>query len=688
VTSCDDERCLLDGETVPLAGLAWIGLGVGDDLAPAGVQERGVVLADGTVRSGRFRGMSLGSVLLEAEEIERALVRWVRVAEVPPPVDVLVRRDGAVRTGALQGCAAGACTMSGVATTRGELVWIGLGVSPEAIVSPAAPQDGARDMAQFADGSSRVTPLVGVGANDVVLGAGAFPRAEIAWVYLAPPASEPADGPIYRPSPPSAPGFPQGPAPPSTPPSSEPPSDRTPPQPPAGSSGERGGLWTGTITARAFGHADEIYSDWNATIDVRLREYLSPLHCWKPGALRAPRVGTLIRLLPEGSIVTNSFRCSSPYVSCSGSGSVTVTVAEGESDITQPAAIYLKTSDVDTSECLGLDMPLGGGEYFLAVGTRSADTFPVTWVSSSGTSTEPSSFLSPVAGWSRLLPFTDCADHVVRTLEGGGGVMRGSYTGPCSGCCPTLTMSWSVCREGASCPPPPALPPADDEEEPPSDCDETRGDRAQLDLKMNQLKALLQSLKGAREEHLRMAQQAAQWEGDYEFAMRQCNLWSAARFLVGMLATGGGSALNPVLGRGTGFTGPVTELEATKQFWNFLGMIEKVNNGDPSWLLPNHEFKSAFGLSVEDAWDGFVIGYGQLGSSSPQALRQGLQDCAAANINAVMDGASQYLRLLEQIQPLADRMHKLVNDVGDKDEQIFDFCLSHSRACEDYERCR
>lgn len=258
-----------------------------------------------------------------------------------------------------------------------------------------------------------------------------------------------------------------------------------------------------------------------------------------------------------------------------------------------------------------------------------------------------------------------------------GGIMRGSYTKPLGPA--TLEVSWSICRAGVQCPPlpepeaPPQLPPAGGEEELPSDCDETRGDRAQLDLKMDQLRALLQSLKSAREEHMRIAEQAAQWEGDYEFAMRQCTLWSVARFLVGMLATGAGSG---------------TEIEATKQFWNFLGTIEKVNNGDPSWLLPNHEFKQVFGLSIEDAWDGFTIGYGQLGPSSPAALRQGLEDCAAANIDDVMDGALQYLRLFEQVKPLADQMNKVVNDVVDKDEQIFDFCLSHATACEDYARCR
>lgn len=442
---------------------------------------------------------------------------------------------------------------------------------------------------------------------------------------------------------------------------------------------------------RAFGRSDDVDAQWDGTIDVRLREYRSPLHCWDPATRQAPEIGELIRLLPEGSVVSNSYRCSGPHLSCSGAGTVSVTAVDGDSGLTQPAAIFLDRSDTDTTDCLGADVPSGGGWYLLGVGTRSSDTFSIRWVTPSETSMSDSGFLSPVAGWVPTIPVSDCGDREIRFLEGGGGVMRGSYTGPCSGCCPTLTMSWSVCREGAACPPPPPLPrpegdPSDDD--PPSDCDETRADRAQLDLKMDQLKALLQALKRAREEHLAIAAAAAQWQGDYEFAMRQCGLWSAARFLVGMLATGGGSAANSVLGRGTGFTGPVAEIEASKQFWNFLGMIEKVESGDPSWLLPNHEFRQVFGLSVEDAWDGFMIGYGQLGPSSPEALRDGLESCAAPNIDAVMDGASTYLRLFEQLQPLADRMHEIVNDVVDKDEQIFDFCLSHAKACADLERCR
>ncbi|MDQ1349473.1 MAG: hypothetical protein QG573_2852, partial [Acidobacteriota bacterium] len=532
-------------------------------------------------------------------------------------------------------------------------------------------------------------------AGNVVLGSGTFPRSEIAWIYLAPPAPEPGP-PVIRdpPAPPPGPG-PAGPPPPQPPQPAPPPQAPPPPGPPAGSQGERGALWTGTLIARTSGYSSDVYSEWNATIDVRLREYSSPWYCWNAVTRQAPVVGKLVRLLPEGSVVRNSFHCSGPGLSCSGSGAVNVSVsAEGEAGLTQPAAIYLKTRDVDTAGCEPFGVPVDGGSYFLGVGTRSSDTFPVTWTSTTGTSTEPSGFLSPVAGWSHLIPFSECADREVRTLEGGGGVMRGSYSGPCTGCCPNLTMSWSVCREGAACPPPPELPPlppAGGEEEPPTDCDETRDDRVQLDLRMDQLRGILGALETATAEYGRIEEQAAQWQGDFNQATWDCRRWDFAQMLASFLLSNWaptieGAPLAPAPGRpGMTWTEPYNPGQA---FANVISMLSKVLDDDGSWILPDHEFESIFGASAEDVWDGFTMGMNALGPSAPQDLRAGLQTCGAPTLNEVLDGAYEYLRLLEQIQPLADRMHKLMNDARDKDEEIFDFCLSHAKACEDYARCR
>lgn len=574
LTSCDDEHCRLDGAAVALADLVWIGLGVGEEAPPKGIAAPGAVVAPAagalaagrSLIAGRLLGISQGVVVLDTAELERRQVRWVRVAEVPPPVDVLVRRDGALRTGALQGCAAGGCTMAGTTTTRADLAWIALGASPETIVVPQAPQDPARDQAELADGSTRVTPLIGVGTADVVLGSGTFPRAEIAWIYLAPPAAEPGGGPVYRPSPPE-PGSPQGPAPPPTSPGGQPAPGPPAPGSPAGSPGERGALWTGTLTARAYGNADDVYSEWNVTIDVRLREYSNPWHCWNAATRQAPRVGTLLRLLPEGSVVRNSFRCSGPYVSCSGSGAVTVSAAEGEDGLTQPAAIYLRTRDVDTSDCQIFDVPLGGGSYFLGVGTRPSDTFPVTWVSESGSSTEPTGFLPLVAGWSPVLPTTECADREVRNLEGGGGVMRGSYTGPCTGCCPNLAMSWSVCREGAACPPPPELPAGASEEFDP--CGRSGQQAALRDTCHAQLDALLDGLAPALAEYNAEMKLAEDNRAEFERAQDFCELYDKAKEVLEAILSGG--------------TGPAAE--AARALVYLRDVIEKVQDGELATML-------------------------------------------------------------------------------------------------------
>jgi hypothetical protein len=708
LTSCDDERCLFDQAPVRLADLVWIGLGVDEaGEPPRGIPSPGAVLAAapaeatapaaragsaasaGSARSsaiaGQLVGLSLGTVVLdtaelETVELERRAVRWLRIAPVTPPVDILVRRDGALRTGALQGCAAGSCTMAGIAVTRAELAWVGLGASPESIVLPPTPQDPAHDLAQFVDGSSRVTPLVGVGAGNVVLGSGTFPRAEIAWIYLAPPAAEGGppvirDPPGQSPPPPAPPE----PSPPPQPPPAPPPAPGAPPpsgsgtptgapvcDPQLGMTPGSGALWTGTARMyMSMGGPGWLHED-RSHFEVKLREYCE-YAVLDLSVTPHRRIGT-VTWLDSGGTVQHDWRKEESTGYC---------LCEGSKTFTEPSWIgggfYRRTAAGDATAALGFDLPVRPFYYLVLSSTGETMEAPCHGETCGGSAGR--SLMQFHAGHHPHVASEGSWDPEMRDLESG--ALSGRYTkalGPA-----TLEVAWSICRAGVPCPPPPEPetppqpPPAGGEEEPPGDCDETRVDRAQLDLKMDQLRALLQSLKSAREEHMRIVEQAAQWVGDYEFAMRQCTLWSAARFLVGMLATGAGSG---------------TEIEATKQFWNFLAMVEKVNNGDPSWLLPNHEFKQVFGLSIEDAWDGFTIGYGQLGPSSPAALRQGLEDCAAANIDDVMDGALQYLRLFEQIKPLADRMNEIVNDVVDKDEQIFDFCLSHAEACDDYERCR
>jgi DNA-binding MurR/RpiR family transcriptional regulator len=43
---------------------------------------------------------------------------------------------------------------------------------------------------------------------------------------------------------------------------------------------------------------------------------------------------------------------------------------------------------------------------------------------------------------------------------------------------------------------------------------------------------------------------------------------------------------------------------------------------------------------------------------------------------------------MEELKPLADRMHEAANTLNEQEEKIFDFCLRHPKACQDYDACR
>jgi len=679
LTSCQPDGCQLDGKNTERALIAWIGLGGASGPMPkarASAEDQ-AHLASGEVVSGPFEGLSLGVVLLGGRELARADVRWIQFAgaggPAPPETDVLIRRDGALRAGELQGCAGGTCTMGNQATPRADLLWIGVGVG--ATDPPPAPADPGEDTVELADGSSHAGRLVGVSEQEVVTQRARFARAEVNWIYLAP--EKPPTGP-------SAFGAPETPHPNRQPPMPPPPPPPPPTNPPPGpgstpGGGQRGALWTGTINARYWGTSGDVFSEWTSVADVRLREHLMPLVC--PDGKQA---GTLIGLDAEGTTVFNRYRCSGPYLSCSGEGSMTVAADESGSG-GWSSAIYLKTLDRDLTPCIGFDVPLGGGAYSVVIPTRITDRFRVTYTSSYS-STHDSTFMVPVVGWYPMLPIGECHDREVRLLEAGGGVMRGSYTGPCTGCCPQAEASWSICREGGSCPPPPPLPSAAEpaEDDP---CGSTRNQKALLDLAQDQQKALSDQLAKKFDEYAKLQEQARNYQSDFELAARDCKLWKAARVLMNFLIsnyapkTPGTTLVSPVGGAQT-----LPDIEAGKALVNFLSFLEKVLGGDGSWVLPDTEYKDW--VSLEDLWEGVETGYGALGPSSPESLIEGLRNCGAPTNQASFDDAIHYLRLLQQIEPLMRDANKLLNDLRSKDNEIFNKWSDLYRACVEYQRCK
>ena len=53
-----------------------------------------------------------------------------------------------------------------------------------------------------------------------------------------------------------------------------------------------------------------------------------------------------------------------------------------------------------------------------------------------------------------------------------------------------------------------------------------------------------------------------------------------------------------------------------------------------------------------------------------------------------MAGAVNYLRLLQQIEPLAEAAQKNLNDIRAKDQEVFDRWSMYHQHCIDYANCR
>lgn len=596
--------------------------------------------------------------------------------------DLLILRDGTRRQGTISGCREDGCTLDGRKVPRSTIVWVGLG---SAAGEAPAPRNPGHDEVHLVSGRVVSGEFGGMSLGAVLIGEESLDRDEVAWLRFAgpepaPPPTPPPPAPIPGASrggsqgsggtPTATPGRPR---PPSPPPS-------RPPIPPTASgghpsgAGERGALWTGTIAGRDYGTVDGISSEISYTIDVKLREYRYPLQCPvvdARGVTTAPRVGTFVQLASEGSRLEMRFTATSAYGSGSGQGETTVTTPGGAE--AGAGAIWTKTADVDLTGCLGADIPRGSSAYLVGINPPPTETYNVRW--SNGSSWDLG-FATSVLGHSATWPATPCSDSEIRFLQGSGGVMAGRFTVPCAGCCPTAEVAWSICREGVACPPVPggAAPPAPSPSPPPSDCDETRADRAQLDALLDQWRLYAQQLKQATAAADAVQRAADQQKGDFEQAMRDCNLWGVAQLLASLLTSG------LVEGQPQGFNA----------FANYVGQLEKIASGDPSWLLPssNVEVRGQEWTSVETAYDAFNLGYQNLGQSSPQQLIDRLRGCGAPTLNEVLDGAYAYLHLMEQLKPLADRMHEAANTLNDQEEKIFDFCLRHPKACQDYDACR
>lgn len=148
-------------------------------------------------------------IVLRAEKAERSKMRLActflflaasALAFVPPTAaqprqptdpapdavvrDVILTRTSGFREGKLNGCTAQDCTLAGTTIARRDVLYIGLHVAG---LDVPVIRDAMNDEVHFTDRSVLSTRLLSIDAEWVITERTTYPRARVAWVYLAPP---------------------------------------------------------------------------------------------------------------------------------------------------------------------------------------------------------------------------------------------------------------------------------------------------------------------------------------------------------------------------------------------------------------------------------------------------------------------------------------------------------------------
>jgi hypothetical protein len=324
--------------------------------------------------------------------------------------DLLLLRAGGERHGQLQSCVAEQCRLSGDSIARAAIAWIGF-ADPQP--PPPGVADPARDAVFLVDDTVLTGHVVAITLGDVAMDETSVERAKVRWVWFA-------GAPIAG---------------------VQPPSSATPTPTPSGP----GFFWIGRITGHYTGTVDGITSRFDVTVDARLRE-VQKSALLLPDPRGGRRVGTMIRLEPEGTIVQAQVQASGPGLSCNGGGSITVTASQDDAHA-HPSVIYVKSVEVDTTPILGFDVPLGAASLY-QVGISSAPGEEIVYTCmSGGTSSEArSGYLIPMLGRTPLLSAGPMVDPSLRYLEDGGSTMRGSYTTAATGAYEKLEATWELTR--------------------------------------------------------------------------------------------------------------------------------------------------------------------------------------------------------------------------------------------------
>ena len=702
VELCDEETCRVSSSRIPIAEIRAIHFG---STKLEGTRfATGAILLDGSSRKGRVTFVNRGVVEIDGEEIARNRVAAVVFTALVPP-DVLILRSGTMRKGSITFCNAASCTLDGQVTPLGDVAWAGL--APDEAAPPAT--SGA-DEVHKKDGARIAARMTALNSETISTTRGPIAREDATWIHFAPPASPqppqpgafgaPQSPPAPPPPPPptsSQPTPPPAPAPapgtPAPPPGSPRPSSTRSgwpiPAPPAGAPPRIGGLWSGTVTTRYRQNQDGILTRWDIDARVRLRELTTPLVFGIGPNMRS--IGSFSWLVPEGTVLTEKVSCQGE-VSCSGEGTITVSGEENKNC----AGFWWKNAAVDVSSQFQFDIP-ATGMYSVCLGAPQNAAFEITYRNPDGTtSSYAASYISPVIGRHPVLPRGHFMDPDVRSFAGGAARMSGTFFQPANSDYGSLSVSWSICREPLDCPPPGPPPP---EPEDADDCPPPATQLALLERALAELRAKVEIAKRLEAEYKRIEHQARQWEGDYIDVMWDCAMFERAKtltsFLLGNFApsTPGRTLVVPT-GPGTTRIDQLPGIDPGDGFTRLLDLIEQISDGDATWLVPSIEFggEGEDLASTDSLWEIITTGFGVLEESgaTPAQMREDMLSCGSPSIAAAKEGALQYLRLLEELKPLGERMNTVKNDIRNiETNQIEgDLWPKYLRECQRYEECR
>jgi hypothetical protein len=231
---------------------------------------------------------------------------------------------------------------------------------------------------------------------------------------------------------------------------------------------------------------------------------------------------------------------------------------------------------------------------------------------------------------------------------------------------PVEFVSWSICREGVACPPPQQ--PGQVASAPSNpNCPEPKLEASFLELALDQQKSLSKQLATKSDELLKLQNQARQYKSDFELAMYTCNRIGDLQTLLGLL-----------MGQGP---------ENIQNFTNSLGMIQKILDGDPSFVLSNETYFEQR-RNLEQIWDTVMYGAGKVSPGQPSSVREQLMGCAGSNLDTVFEDALKFVQLTEQIEPLLPQISKILNDMRAQDNKIKELWDKYHAACLRYAQCK